>query len=190
MRYVTRVLVVTLFSMMLIPLGTRSAMACSCATSSDRASANRANVVFAGYVVGAEYPNEVRNVNDTLGEIRWTLLPDTLVKGLDAGPVEVLSQSQETACGVSFNVGGRYLVFASDEDGTLTTNSCSRTRPFYKDVKLAGAEKVRGAFGPKTRGTENGSTSLLPAAAAVTAIAALLASAIVIHRRRRSRSAA
>lgn len=190
MRRVTRVLVVTLFSMALIPLGTRSAIACSCASPpSDEAAAEEADVVFAGYVIGAEYPNEVRNVDHTLGEIRWTLLPDTLVKGLDAGPVEVLSPSQETACGVSFNVGRRYLVFANDEDGALTTNYCNRTRSFYKDVKLAGVEKVPGAFGAKTRGTEDGSTVFFAAVAGVAAIA-LIAGAILLLRRRSGRSTA
>ena len=150
------VFLVGLAAITLIPLTPRSALACSCASpKSDSAAAEGADAVFAGYVIGAKYPNEVRNVNDTTGEIQWTLLPETIVKGVDEGPVEVLSHSQKSACGVSFKVGRRYLVFAREEDGELKTNYCERTREYYKAVALDGAERVPGSFAPRTPQTSN-----------------------------------
>jgi len=36
-------------------------------------------------VISAEYPKEVRNIDDSLGTIRSAFFPGTLVKGVDAG---------------------------------------------------------------------------------------------------------
>lgn len=189
-RTASRIVLVMILSLAIVPLGDRSAVACSCASPlPDAASAEEHDVVFAGYVIAAEYPKEVHNVDDTLGKIRWTFLPDTLIKGLDAGPIEVLSHSQGTACGVNFNVGQRYLVFASSQnDGALETNYCNRTRKFYKDVKLADAENVPGIFGPSDASADE-PLELMPRMLAVIAVglALVFGSVAVLGRRARRR---
>jgi Carboxypeptidase regulatory-like domain len=51
-------------------------------------------------------------------------------KGVDGAHVEVLTHTQETACGFSFQQGGRYLVFASRRptDGKIGVNKCGPTK--------------------------------------------------------------
>lgn len=153
----SRLLLVAVLCLGLLPFMVQSAFACSCGRTTDGAMAQEADAVFAGYVTRGEYPEGVETVDDTLGEVRWTFLPDTIVKGVDDGPVDVTSESQGSACGVGFKLGQRYLVFAHENKGTLSTDSCSRTRGYYDEVKLAGAEKVEGVHGEASGSAEGSS---------------------------------
>jgi hypothetical protein len=61
-------------------------------------------------------------------------------KGVDGAQVEVLTDTQETACGFNFQQGGRYLVFASRRptDGKIGVSSCGPT----KEIGKAAADVV------------------------------------------------
>ena len=58
---------------------------------------------------------------------------ETSLKGGDdaAAGIDIATHHQGSACGYMFQIGRSYLVYASDrdEDGRLSTNSCTRTRP-------------------------------------------------------------
>ena len=134
----------------LIVFTTRGAYACECArVSSDERSLKKADVVFAGYVIEGTFGTGVNDANDTLDDIYWTLLPDTTVKGVSGLTVEVTSRNGGASCGVEFDVGGRYLVFAYRRGGALETNTCTNTRAFQGEVELFGAEQVDGIFDQK-----------------------------------------
>jgi hypothetical protein len=53
-------------------------------------------------------------------------------KGVQPGPIEVATNSEESACGFQFKEGERYLVFArySPADGRLVASRCSLTQAF------------------------------------------------------------
>ena len=55
-------------------------------------------------------------------------------KGLDAGATQVtlLTPAQGGACGFPFRIWTRYLVYASEHDGSLQTNTCQRTKPLVR----------------------------------------------------------
>lgn len=184
-----RCLTLLLIASGMVVLAPATALACSCVSVTDEEALERSDVVFAGYVIKGEYPEEARTANDTLREIRWTFLPDALVKGVDAGPVEVMSESQGSACGVSFSIGRRYLVFAVEDGGTLTTNSCDRTRGYFKEIRLVGAREVPGMYGPATErgvpGDGSGSKTLILSLGGAAFV--LLAVGMVFARKRRTR---
>ncbi len=50
-------------------------------------------------------------------------------KGVETEEVTVLTPIEGPACGYAFALDQSYLVYASEEDGKLRVDSCSRTRP-------------------------------------------------------------
>jgi hypothetical protein len=53
-------------------------------------------------------------------------------KGVNPGPLEVVTSGSEASCGFEFKVGRRYLVFARSQAdvGRLSVSHCSRTHEF------------------------------------------------------------
>ena len=126
-----------------------SAFACSCIEpQSDAVAEKGSDAVFAGTVtgyeitkpIGGEYEPAVDDVRMAL-EVSWTLSVDTFVKGEPAEEISVTSSGQGAACGFHFNEGERYLVFAYEDeqdDGGLSTNSCTNTRSVDPDKHIPG----------------------------------------------------
>jgi hypothetical protein len=160
------------------------AHACSCAGMSDTDDVfRRSNAVFAGEVVEiGELPTEQVEPTDP-GML--LLAPVTFEvkaawKGVAGGPVVVHGQGPAPSCGLDFELGETYLVFAGrageGDNGPLQTDLCSPTRP-------ASVETARNMFGPPT-GTlpEAGgvpSEGAEPAGGPSAAVAAVLASLAV-----------
>ncbi|HET7483732.1 MAG TPA: hypothetical protein VFK89_12825, partial [Actinomycetota bacterium] len=88
----------------------------------------------------------------------WSFAVDSVYKGEIHEEQEIVTSQQSSACGFSFDEGQRYVVFAfSRPGGTLTTNSCSNTRPWPagRELALGGAEPhppVRGQSGRSNLG--------------------------------------
>lgn len=50
-------------------------------------------------------------------------------KGPKRDEIEVRTGLSSAVCGYDFSIGGKYLVYAHEHDGTFSTNICTRTRP-------------------------------------------------------------
>jgi hypothetical protein len=106
----------------LILLGAaNAALACSCAPPPPPQDAlKQSSAVFTGTVIDVT-TSGVNHVVRLRVESSW--------KGAKCGEVTVLTASEDAACGYSFQVGQSYLVYAVKEQGKLSTNLCSRTKP-------------------------------------------------------------
>jgi hypothetical protein len=83
-------------------------------------------------------------------------------KGVEAGPLEVVTRYAIPACGVDFKPGRRYLVFAEKtqrNDGRWTVLPCSSTREF--DGTGAAASFLTSLSKPPAGGRVFGSVKLL-----------------------------
>lgn len=109
-----------------------NASACSCAAGTPLCQSVWATpVVFAGEVI------EIEDIHPSSGRTRF---PGRLVRFKveqayrgDVGEIlEIATGSGYGDCGYRFNRGGRYLVYAHENKGQLTTSVCSRTRPLSR----------------------------------------------------------
>lgn len=98
----------------------RAARACSCVPPPPPAVAmERASAVFVGTVRSTTKKGELRRA--------FTLDVERAFKGVDGSEVTIVTPGTSAACGRSFEVGKRYLVYADDVEGHLSDNLCSRT---------------------------------------------------------------
>ena len=100
----------------------RPAAACSCIEISVAEALDFSDVVFTGEAlsVGLD-PDDDRAVRAVFAVSRH-------FKGADVSEITLLTSTSSASCGYEFAVGESYLIFASDDDGTLRTTPCSRTR--------------------------------------------------------------
>jgi hypothetical protein len=113
---------ISLFELILISFLITSALSCKCMQRSIPDDFNAASVVFEGIVtnVNVEDYKLTAEFLVTQGFKGVTILQRTL---------SIETNSEPSACGVGFIKGQRYVVFAhSDENGNLSTNTCTRTR--------------------------------------------------------------
>jgi len=96
------------------------ARACQCVEVSPEAASSRAAAVFEGQVISIGEANE--------GPSRITFNVVRTWKGADAERVVVAAHPMQSLCGVDFEVGRSYLVYAVEQEGALTTGLCERTR--------------------------------------------------------------
>ena len=100
----------------------RTADACSCVlVTADDAFAQHA-AVFEGRVV------EVRRPDDPSGALIAVLDVVQQWKGISAERVEVSTPSQSSLCGIEFEPGTSWLVYADGQEGGWSTDLCARTR--------------------------------------------------------------
>jgi nucleoid-associated protein YgaU len=107
----------------------KKALACSCAPSSEQQLANAADVVFDGVAAGRHDPNPAGGIVGSGDPISWTFDVSGVIKGAPTDPQEVRSARGGATCGISFELGPPYRVFARRQaDQTLATDLCSGTR--------------------------------------------------------------
>ncbi len=96
--------------------------------------------------------------------------------------IEVNSHSSGAACGVKFQEGPRYIVFAYENRGRLETNMCSRTERVNQTVAFGGEAPVGEprAESFTNAETEAGVPTLLMVGAALISLAALI---VLLQRR-------
>jgi len=125
------------------------ALACSCMEPSPPVeSAEQADAVFTGRAVSVE-----RIVKETdygkIGQRKVVFALDAVWKGVEEGDeVVVYTGTGGGDCGIPFDEGESYMVYAYGEPDDLSTGICSRTRP----VELAGPDMVD--LGDPTREVE------------------------------------
>jgi hypothetical protein len=97
-----------------------AALACSCAPPPPPEDVLKSSsAVFTGTVLG---------VTTSGGDHVVRLRVETTWKGAKCGEVTVLTATEDAACGYTFQAGESYLVYATEEQGKLSTNLCSRTK--------------------------------------------------------------
>ena len=90
--------------------------------------AARADVVFEGAVGTHRDPNAGAPVIGSGDPIFWTFIVDRVIKGNVNLVQEVASARFEGSCGIRFQEGARYRVYARYVDGVLHTGLGSGTR--------------------------------------------------------------
>jgi len=88
----------------------------------------RADVVFTGRVVGQEVNTFKTNLFGGLHLLQWTFKIETEQKGAVSEQVTVESASSSAACGINFQIGKRYQVFANHNRSGLRATLCSGTK--------------------------------------------------------------
>lgn len=113
----------------LIPLlQPQTAMACSCMRSTSEEQLERADVAFKGRVIDKKVATLESDPSGGLNLIRWTFVVEDSQKGAAAKELIVESASNSAACGINFQMGERYQVFANQHENNLRASLCSGTQ--------------------------------------------------------------
>ncbi|MDP8938304.1 MAG: hypothetical protein M3O23_11355 [Actinomycetota bacterium] len=88
----------------------------------------QADLVFEGVATARHDPNAGAPMQSSGDPIIWTFTVDRQIKGAAAQPQLVQSPRSSATCGMSFEIGTRYRVFAKNVDGVYQTTSVSGTR--------------------------------------------------------------
>lgn len=105
-----------------LTFGASESFACSCAPPSQTTNDDfqKATAVFVGRVLDVQRKENAENIT-----VKFTV--QKYWKGKISNTVKVMTASNSAACGVNFEVGKDYLVYATENNGKLSTNLCSRT---------------------------------------------------------------
>jgi hypothetical protein len=118
--------------------------ACSCLPPPPPADAFvSATAVFHGRVAQVEPAPEGRD--SFMGSILVRFQVDQSWKGPGTAEIQLRTARDSAACGYSFQPGADYLVYASGDSGSLTTNLCSRTAAGRPAADMAFLESTRPA---------------------------------------------
>jgi len=136
--------------------GGATSVACTCVARSDAEHLAAAEVVFAGTTLASTdaNPGPVRGSGDP---ITWTFAVDRVAKGAVGSTIEIVTARSSSNCGATFTIGQRYVVYAHEDRGHLSTSICSGTRavgvgepPFrlrYVAVYLTSGDRLAHAVG-------------------------------------------
>jgi hypothetical protein len=103
--------------------------ACSCFRQTNAQAFRMADVVFVATPVARSGPSASSSgsADSGPGSVTWTLAVESVVKGGIDNPQRVTSAPNDGACGVQFELGRRYHVFAMRNNSTLATGLCGGT---------------------------------------------------------------
>jgi hypothetical protein len=166
--------------------GASKAHACTCALVSTERQIKTSDAVFSGEVVSIEPGERAANVSPpSLGLVTFEV--EDSWKGALEGAVDVYGHGPGASCGIKFDEGKSYLVYARRSGGgdTLQTGLCDSTKPLEQaedDLRLLGSP---GGSLPGTGGY--GVTSPEDAAMLVAVPALLVLAGALILRRGMSR---
>lgn len=121
-------LLMTVAAAVLLPAG--AAFACSCVAGEPEQYWEWSEAVFDGF------PTD-RSAPDASGMITWTFEVIDVWKGEVAEVQQLQSHEHGATCGMTFELGTTYRVFASGTADAMTTNLCSGSAP--RDQFAAGA---------------------------------------------------
>ena len=135
------------------------AVACSCAGPQRPCEAyGDASAIFVGTVTFSTTTKiKEAGYEFTKRKVRFHI--DRPLRNVEATDVEVLTGLGDSDCGYGFRLGGQYLVYAhSDNNKTLQTSICTRTRPISEAT--ADLEYIRGLSNATPGGTIFGEVRL------------------------------
>jgi len=165
--------------------GARSAHACSCAGGASlEEELESSDAVFAGAVTEIEREDHAPGVGPPLGRVTFDV--NESWKGVTEGTASVYGQGDEVSCGLDFDPGERYLVYAYRTGDHLETSFCEATKPLAEareDLRLLGSPS---STLPDTGGPEPAQVPASRAAVAVASVALIaLAGALILRQRLR-----
>lgn len=138
----------------LIPfLQPQAAWACSCMKSTPEEQRERADVVFTGRVIDQKMTTADSSSVGGLNWVKWIFEVETDHKGAISETVTVESASNSAACGINFQMGERYQVFANQGDTALRASLCSGTKPLTDEIEEQSQGAVPCARGHRSRAT-------------------------------------
>ena len=123
-----RTLIVVFLVALAVPVVASPCWACSCAPSSRREHAKRADLVFTGIAKSERVIDEGDPEFEGDETIGTRFRVGKTYKGHPGGWVTIGTPANEAACGYDFEMGDRYTVFAYDEKDGYSTNLCSGTK--------------------------------------------------------------
>jgi hypothetical protein len=109
---------------------TATVMACDCARTAPDEAASAADAVFTGAAIAASEgagaaPALREPVPMPMSQVVYTFAVDGVAKGDVGAETQVLAGGDQAACGMTFAMNERWLIFATAEGGMLTTHLCS-----------------------------------------------------------------
>ena len=118
MKFTKKYLVV--FAFLFLFFGAKETFACSCAPRDQTANEDfqKATAVFTGRVLSVQRKDNFVTVKIAVQKY-W--------KGKVSNEIKITTAKDSAACGFNFEVGKDYLVYATETNGKLSTNICSRT---------------------------------------------------------------
>lgn len=122
-----------LAALLVVAVPPERSFACSCVGFTTLEAKEHADSVFRGTVTKIEKPSKLGN-SASLAKVY--LQVDEVWKGSEQREIMVSSALAEASCGVSFQEGKSYLVFAKSYDDLLKTTICNGT----KQLSLANQE--------------------------------------------------
>lgn len=133
--------------------------ACSCmGTEKPSTEFRKTPIIFVGTVKSVNSADS-KEFGDSynFNDLRTTFFVDEAIKGVKTKEIDVYTSSQGTACGISFQKGKQYLVYADNNDEKrkyYTTSICSRTRLTEdKEDEIAVLRSLaKGRFEPRIYG--------------------------------------
>lgn len=144
-----KTLVSIVLALAVVPVFAGPAGACSCVASGPKALAERAEVLFAGTAANIS-PDVSRGATRTV-----VFDVETAFKGKVEEEVVVTTPVSSPACGLPFQKGRRYTVFAYTEGSKLRTDSCSGTKLGSIDVARYGVSESREISGTPTSANDD-----------------------------------
>jgi hypothetical protein len=163
---------------------TVTVMACSCVETSVEQAVAEADVAIVGTLVAVQEPP--RDVLDQPMKMQWAI--ERSRDPLDVDQATIVGWPDNGAnCGVSFEVGTRWLVLASMTDVGLETNGCLPNRPLDADDPESAAivEAMTPVGGSTTPDTEQAAAELpVPLLVGGVALALLAGLSLLAFRRR------
>ncbi len=122
----------------LLVLAPREARACSCMAPPPPAEARKgADAVFEGRAF---------SMSSDSRRAHYRFEVDRVWKGEVGGRVEISTALHSAACGRTYRIGTKYIVYARrSPDGDLNDGSCSRTRAIHaatEDLEVLGAGRI------------------------------------------------
>lgn len=120
--------------------------ACSCAKPGNAIEElNRDGTsVFSGRVIKKVDQSKLDMIQSSADPISVLFQVDKTWKGVDQSQVIVKTARSSASCGYEFTLNEKYLVYASDRNGELKVNICSRTQAIedaQDDLELLGVGK-------------------------------------------------
>lgn len=110
------------FAFLFLLFGAKETFACSCAPPSQTTNDDfqKASAVFVGKVLSVKRKDKAENATVKFAVQKYW-------KGKLSNTVKVTTASNSAACGVNFEVGKDYRIYATETEGKLSTTSCSAT---------------------------------------------------------------
>ena len=140
-----KVIFITLISLMFLFVSANDLFACSCVASPDpvkqqvKDSYKNSAAIFSGEIISITPKDEWTVSVKIKAEKSW--------KGKFSKEIIISTSKDSAMCGYNFEVGKKYLVYASGKMDSLSTTNCSRTAIFGDKQEIKFLDKLK-----KTKG--------------------------------------